>query len=92
MRRQHLSGVILLDLIKLQIQGETINDENLSSNTKAGLYGRKPMSSSNNLNHLSSIRKNLRQSAIESPVFNAVKFADDFSDMLWKMWMKYNEK
>ena len=55
-------------------------------------YSLKANTFSNNLNHLSSIRKNLRQNAIESPVFNAVKFADDFSDMLWKMWMKYNEK
>ena len=39
----------LLDLIKLQIQGENINDEDFSSNTKVGLYGRKPMSSSNAL-------------------------------------------
>ena len=39
----------LLELIKLQIQGENINDEDFSSNTKVGLYGRKPMSSSNAL-------------------------------------------
>ena len=39
----------LLDLIKLQIQGENINDDDFSSNTKVGLYGRKPMSSSNSL-------------------------------------------
>ena len=39
----------LLDLIKLQIQGENINNEDISSNTQVGLYGRKPMSSSNAL-------------------------------------------
>ena len=39
----------LLDLIKMQIQGENINEAHLSSTTEAGLYGRKPMSSSNAL-------------------------------------------
>ena len=43
------------------------------------------------LNHLSNIRKNLRQNAIKSPVFNDVDFANNFSDMLWKMWRKYTE-
>ena len=39
----------LLDLIKLQIQGENIDESNLSSNTQAGLYGRKPMSPSSTI-------------------------------------------
>jgi len=46
---------------------------------------------SSNLNHLSSIRKNLRQKAVRSPVFDAAEFANDFSDMLWEMWRKYNK-
>ena len=54
-------------------------------------YSLKANMFSNNLNNLSVIRKNLRQNAIKSPVFNAVKFSNDFSDMLWKMWKKYSE-
>ena len=39
----------LLDLIKLQIQGDNIMDENVGAETQVGLYGRKPIASRNSL-------------------------------------------
>jgi len=35
---------------------------------------------------LSDLRVNLRQRALNSPVFDAEKFAKNFHDALWKMW------
>jgi predicted O-linked N-acetylglucosamine transferase (SPINDLY family) len=74
--------------------GESINfnlnmNEWIAKNYKE--YTSKANKFSRDLNHLSNIRKNLRQNAIKSPVFNDVDFANNFSDMLWKMWRKYTE-
>ena len=55
-------------------------------------YVEKAKSFSSNLDRLSKIRSSLRQSALKSPVFNAPKFANNFSQMLWDMWNKFEEK
>jgi predicted O-linked N-acetylglucosamine transferase (SPINDLY family) len=39
-----------------------------------------------NYKKLSDLRVNLRQIALNSPVFDAEKFAKNFHDALWKMW------
>ena len=43
-----------------------------------------------NLDKLSIIRKTLRQKALESPVFDAKRFAKNFSNLLWNTWEKKN--
>ena len=48
------------------------------------------MKFSSNLDELSKIRMNLRQIALQSPVFDAPRFAEHFSKMLWEMWKKFN--
>ena len=75
--------------------GESIN-ANLNMNewiaNNHDEYVEKAKSFSSNLDRLSKIRSSLRQSALKSPVFNAPKFANNFSQMLWDMWNKFEEK
>ena len=47
---------------------------------------------SKNLDKVSIIRNNLREKALNSPVFNAESFADNFGNMLWKMWGDFLNK
>ena len=47
---------------------------------------------SSNLNELSKIRMELRQKALQSPVFDAPRFAAHFEMMLWDMWKKFNNQ
>ena len=55
-------------------------------------YVSKAVKFSSNLDELSKIRMNLRQIALESPVFDAPRFAEHFSKMLWGMWKKLIKK
>ena len=45
-----------------------------------------------NLSFLSDLRKNLREKALQSPVFDAVRFSEHFSNMLWEIWLKFKNK
>ena len=40
-------------------------------------------------NLLSNIRKNLRQKAIDSPIFNSERFAKNFEENMWKIWNEF---
>ena len=51
-------------------------------------YISKAVKFSSDLDALSKLRMNLRQTALQSPVFNAPRFAEHFSNMLWEMWKK----
>ena len=44
---------------------------------------------SSNVDMLSKNRANLREIALKSPVFDAQNFSKHFSDMLWKIWKKF---
>ena len=55
-------------------------------------YISKAIKFSSNINQLSKIRINLRQIALQSPVFNAPRFAEHFSQMLWDMWKKFSNQ
>ncbi len=55
-------------------------------------YVSKAIKFSSNLDELSKIRMNLRRIALQSPVFDAPRFAEYFSKMLWDMWKKLNKK
>ena len=53
-------------------------------------YISKAINFSSNIDHLTKIRKNLRDIALQSPVFDASRFAEHFSQMLWEMWRKFS--
>ena len=55
-------------------------------------YISKAIKFSSNLQTLSKIRKNLRKTALQSPVFDAPRFANHFSNLLWKMWRNFCKK
>ena len=55
-------------------------------------YISKAVKFTSNLEQLSKIRKNLRKIALNSPVFDAPRFADHFSNMLWKIWKKFKNE
>ena len=55
-------------------------------------YVSKAVKFSSDLNELSKIRKNLRQIALQSPVFDAPRFTEHFSKMLWDMWHNFSRK
>jgi predicted O-linked N-acetylglucosamine transferase (SPINDLY family) len=44
------------------------------------------------LNKLSDLRACLRQKALNSPLFDSKKFAEDFHEALWKMWKIFLNK
>ena len=44
---------------------------------------------SSDIQKLKQIRENLRSKALESPIFDFVKFGENFSEMLWKMWKNF---
>ena len=49
-------------------------------------YITKAVKFSSNLKELSDIRKNLRNKALKSAIFDSESFADNFEKMLWKIW------
>ncbi len=51
-------------------------------------YISKAINFSSNIEKLSDIRKNLRNKALESPIFDSKAFADNFDKLLWKVWEK----
>ena len=53
-------------------------------------YLSQTVSFSSDLDRLVTIRRNLRQQALRSPLFDAPRFADHFSRILWQMWSKSN--
>ena len=55
-------------------------------------YVSKSIKFSSNLDQLSKIRMNLRKKALLSPVFDASRFAEYFSKMLWDMWKRFNNQ
>ena len=55
-------------------------------------YISKAIKFSSNLDKLSKIRINLKETALKSPVFDAPRFANNFSDLLWKIWNEFIKK
>ena len=47
---------------------------------------------SSNLDELSKIRMSLRKKALQSPVFDAPRFAEYLSKIFWKMWEEFEVK
>ena len=45
---------------------------------------------SSDLDRLATIRRDLRQQALKSPLCDAPRFAAHFSQILWQMWSKSN--
>ena len=52
-------------------------------------YVAKAIKFSANLEQLSEIKKNLRKITLNSPLFNASLFAEQFKDAVWKMWKDF---
>ena len=55
-------------------------------------YISKAIKFSSDVDQLSKIRMNLRKIALQSPVFDAPRLSKHFSQMLWKMWEKFNNQ
>ena len=55
-------------------------------------YISKSLEFASDLEQLVKIRETLRQKALNSPVFDAEKFSDHFSKMLWNIWNEFNIK
>ena len=55
-------------------------------------YIAKAIEFSTNLELLSETKKNLKQGAHNSPLFNASLFAEHFKDNIWQIWKKYINK
>ena len=53
-------------------------------------YISKAIKFSSNIDQLSKTRMNLRKIALQSPVFDAPRFAEYFSEMLWNIWNKFS--
>jgi predicted O-linked N-acetylglucosamine transferase (SPINDLY family) len=75
--------------------GESINS-NLNMNNWIAKnheeYISKSLEFTSDIKQLSKIRKTLRQIALKSPVFDAVRFSENFSEMLWDIWSKFKKK
>ena len=65
----------------------TANIFNNKENEKDYVF--KTLKFSSNIDELSKIRRNLRQKALQSPVFDAPRFTKHFSKMLWDMWNNF---
>ena len=55
-------------------------------------YVIKAMEFSKNLKQLSKIKKKLILMAPESRLFNASLFAEQFKNLIWQIWEKFNNK
>ena len=53
-------------------------------------YVSKAIKFSSNLDELSKIRMSLRKLALQSPVYDAPRFTEHLSKILWKMWKEFN--
>jgi len=75
--------------------GESINSNLNMLDWIAGNHNEyisKAIKFSSNLDQLSKIRMNLRQTFLQSPVCDAPRFAEHFSKMLWDMWKKFSNQ
>ena len=74
--------------------GESINS-NLNMNDwiaeNKESYISKAVKFSSNLKDLSNLRTNLRNQALNSPVFNPINFGSHFDNMLWELWKRYSK-
>ena len=75
--------------------GESINsnlgmDDWIANNEEE--YISKAIKFSSDLEYLSKIRINLRKLALQSPVFDAERFSNHLSDLLWNIWNKFTKK
>ena len=52
-------------------------------------YVTKAIEYSTNLERLSEIKRNLRQTAVESPLFNSTLFAKQLNNAFWEMWNNF---
>ena len=55
-------------------------------------YISKAIKFSSNIHKLSKIRMNLRQMILQSPICNAPRLAEHFSNALWNMWKKFQNQ
>ena len=55
-------------------------------------YVKKAIKFSANMEQLSEIKKNLRLTALKSPLFNSSLFAEQLNNALWKMWGNFVSK
>ena len=55
-------------------------------------YISKSLEFASNIKQLIKIRKTLRQIALKSPVFDAARFSEHFSKMLWDIWSEFKKK
>ncbi len=72
--------------------GESINSNLNMSNWIAENcedYILKAKKFSSDINELSKIRTSLRQSCLQSPVFDSKRFSQHFDQMLWKIWKDF---
>ena len=46
---------------------------------------------SSDIDSLSKIRVNLRDVALNSPVFDALRFSEHFSSVLWEIWNNFSK-
>ena len=75
--------------------GESINSNLNMNNWIANNheeYISKSLEFASDIKQLSKIRKTLRQIALKSPVFDAKRFSEHLSDMLWDIWGKFKKK
>ena len=73
--------------------GESINSNLNMSNWIAENYADyilKAKKFSSDINELSKIRTRLRQSCLQSPVFDSKRFSQHFDQMLWKIWKDFD--
>ena len=73
--------------------GESINSNLNMSNWIAENYADyilKAKKFSSDINELSKIRTSLRQSCLQSPVFDSKRFSKHFDQMLWKIWKDFD--
>ena len=52
-------------------------------------YVKKAIKFSTNLELLTELNKNLRRTALKSPLFNSTLFAKQLNNAFWEMWNKY---
>ena len=55
-------------------------------------YVSKAIKFSSDFNKLSEIRMNLRNKALQSPVFDGSRLAKHLSKMFWEMWNEFEKK
>ena len=68
-------------ILNLGMPDWVANDENE--------YVKKAIKFSTNLELLTKINKSLRQTALESPLFNSTLFAKQLNNAFWEMWNNF---